>query len=94
MIELIYDTLDPDAAAYPKANKPKPGAHWHRQLTENIGVRQLVSRCYEAIGMAKTCEDIHELRQCVAQHYGNNCPPSRASETVRSFGKWRQTMGG
>jgi len=68
--ELIYDTLDPDVAAYLKANKPPGGVHWHRQLTENLGVRQLVSRCWEVIGIAKTCDDIHELRQRVAQHYG------------------------
>lgn len=68
--ELIYDTLDPDVAKYLKENKPEKGVHWHRQLTENVGVRQLVSRCYEVVGMAKTCDDIHELRQRVAQHYG------------------------
>lgn len=70
VIEMIYDTLDPDVAEYLKANKPPAGIHWHRQLTENLGVRQLVSRCWEVIGMAKTCDDIHELRQRVAQHYG------------------------
>ncbi|UHD44018.1 P63C domain-containing protein [Aureimonas altamirensis] len=70
VIELIYETLDPDVAKYLKENKPKAGIHWHRQLTENIGVRQLVSRCWEVIGMAKTCDDIHELRQRVAHHYG------------------------
>lgn len=70
VIELVYDTLDPDVAEYLKANKPEPGVHWHRQLTENLGVRTLVSRCYEVIGMAKTCDDIHELRVRVAQHYG------------------------
>lgn len=68
--ELIYDTLDEDVAKYLKENKPPPGVRWHQQLTENYGVRQLVSRCYEVIGMAKTCEDIHELRQRVARHYG------------------------
>lgn len=68
--ELIYDTLDPDVAKYLKENKPAPGVRWHQQLTENFGIRQLVSRCYEVIGMAKTCEDIRELRQRVAQHYG------------------------
>lgn len=68
--ELIYDTLDEDVAEYLKANKPPPGVRWHQQLTENHGVRQLVSRCYEVIGMSKTCDDIHELRQRVAQHYG------------------------
>lgn len=68
--ELVYDTLDTDVAAYLKANKPPPGVRWHQKLTENHGARQLVSRCYEVIGMAKTCDDIHELRQRVAQHYG------------------------
>lgn len=70
VIELIYDTLDADVAAYLKANKPPTGVHWHRQLTENLGVRQLVSRCWEVIGVSKTCDSIHELRQRVAQHYG------------------------
>lgn len=68
--ELIYDTLDEDVAKYLKENKPPPNARWHQQLTENHGIRQLVSRCYEVIGMSKTCDDIHELRQRVAQHYG------------------------
>jgi hypothetical protein len=70
VIELIYDTLDPDVAEYLKNNKPEPGIHWHRRLTENLGVSQLVSRCYEVIGMAKVCKDIKQLRQMVAQHYG------------------------
>lgn len=70
VIEMIYDTLDEDVAKYLKANKPEKGIHWHRQLTENVGIRQLVSRCYEVIGMAKTCRDIRELRQKVAEHYG------------------------
>ncbi|GAJ28148.1 P63C domain-containing protein [Acidomonas methanolica] len=71
VIELIYDTLDPDVATYLKENKPEKGVHWHRQLTENLGVRQLVSRCYEVVGMAKTCHDMRELREKVAEHYGN-----------------------
>lgn len=70
VIELIYDTLDPDVANYLKNNRPPPGIHWHRNLTENIGVRALVSRCYEVIGMAKECTDIRELRDKVARHYG------------------------
>jgi hypothetical protein len=47
VIELIYDTLDPDVAKYLKENKPPTGARWHQHLTENYGVRQLVSRCFE-----------------------------------------------
>lgn len=68
--ELIYDTLDEDVAAYLKANKPPAGVRWHQKLTENHGARQLVSRCYEVIGMSKTCDDIRELRSKVARHYG------------------------
>jgi hypothetical protein len=70
VIEMIYETLDPDVATYLKENKPPPGVHWHRQLSENIGVRSLVSRCYEVIGMAKECQNIRELREKVAVHYG------------------------
>lgn len=70
VIELIYETLDPDVAAYLKANKPPAGTHWHRQLTENYGARQLVSRCFEIVGMSKDCTTINELRSKVALHYG------------------------
>ena len=62
--------LDPDVAEYLKNNKPPPGVRWHRQLTENISIRGLVSRCYEVIGMAKECRDMRELRDKVARHYG------------------------
>jgi len=72
VIEMIYDTLDPDVAAYLRDNRPPPGVHWHRQLTDNVGVRALVSRCYEVIGMAKTCTNMRELRNRVAQHYGRS----------------------
>jgi len=70
VIELIYDTLDEDVAAYLKENKPPAGVRWHQQLTDNYGARQLVSRCYEVIGMSKTCDHIRELREKVAMHYG------------------------
>jgi len=70
VIEMIYDTLDPDVAAYIKTHRPPNGVHWHRQLTNDIGARQLVSRCYEVIGMAKPCTDMRELRDKVAEHYG------------------------
>ena len=70
VIELVYDTLDEDVAKYLRENKPPTGIRWHQQLTENLGVRQLVSRCFEVIGMAKTCNDMRELRDKVALHYG------------------------
>lgn len=71
VIEMIYDTLDSDVAKYLRDNRPPPGVHWHRQLSDNVGVRALVSRCYEVIGMAKTCSNMRELRDRVAEHYGN-----------------------
>jgi hypothetical protein len=70
IIELIYDTLDSDVSKYLKENKPTPGIRWHQQLTQNYGVRQLVSRCYEVIGVAKTCFTINELREKVGILYG------------------------
>ena len=70
VIELIYDTLDPDVAKYLRENRPPAGVHWHRNLTENYGVRQLVSRCYEVVGLAKSCRTMAELRKRVAHHYG------------------------
>jgi hypothetical protein len=70
VIELIYDTLDPDVAKYLRENRPPPGIHWHRNLTENHGIKRLVSRCYEVVGLSKSCETIGELRKKVAHHYG------------------------
>lgn len=70
VIELIYNTLDPDVAEYLKENKPEPGVCWHQQLTKNYGVRQLVSRCHEVVGVAKTCKSIGELREKVSHYYG------------------------
>ena len=70
VIELIYDTLDPDVAKYLRENRPPPGVHWHRNLTENHGVRRLVSRCYEIVGLSKSCQTMKELRKKVAHHYG------------------------
>ncbi|MXO98933.1 hypothetical protein GRI97_08025 [Altererythrobacter xixiisoli] len=70
VIELIYDTLDPDVAKYLRDNRPAPGIRWHQNLTENHGARQLVARCYEIVGLAKSCETMNELRQKVQHHYG------------------------
>jgi hypothetical protein len=70
VIELIYDTLDPDVAKYLRENRPPPGIRWHQNLTENYGARQLVSRCYEIVGLAKSCDSIGELRKKVDHHYG------------------------
>jgi P63C domain-containing protein len=70
VIELVYDTLDPDVAKYLRENRPPPGVRWHQNLTENYGVRQLISRCYEIVGLAKSCQTMIELRKKVSHHYG------------------------
>ena len=70
VIELVYDTLDPDVAKYLRDNRPPANVRWHQNLTENLGVRQLVSRCFEIVGLAKSCRTMGELRKKVAHHYG------------------------
>lgn len=87
VIELIYDTLDKDVAKYLRDNKPPTGVHWHRQLTDNIGVRALVSRCYEIIGMAKTCSNIQELKEQVNHHYKNAPIPLKMDEYLLELEK-------
>jgi hypothetical protein len=67
--ELIYDTLDPEVSAHLKTNKPPVGVKWHQNLTENFGVKVLVSRCYEIVGMAKACINIEQLKYMVAKYY-------------------------
>ena len=70
VIELIYDTLDPDVARYLRENRPPAGIKWHQQLSEDHGVHQLVSRCYEIVGLAKSCKTMSELKDRVSHHYG------------------------
>jgi len=72
VMQLIYEALDPDVAHYLKENKPKPyhGQNYHQWLTEDIGLRALIPHIYEVIGIAKTCRDMKELRDKVAEHYG------------------------
>jgi hypothetical protein len=72
VLELIYNALDPDIAKYLKENKPKPvhGKNYHQWMTQDIGLKALISHIYEIIGIAKTCTDMRELRDKVALHYG------------------------
>lgn len=72
--ELIYQALDPDIADYLKKNKPKPfhGQNYHQWLSEDIGLKSLVSHIYKVIGMGDGCQDMRELRDKVATRYGRN----------------------
>ncbi len=75
VLELIYDALDPDIAEHLKNNKPKPrfGQNYHQWLTEDVGLKSLVTHIHQVIGIAKTCKDMEELREKVA-HYYNKQP--------------------
>lgn len=72
VMELIYDALDPDIAKYLRENKPKPyhGQNYHQWFTQDIGLKALVPHIFEIIGIAKTCHDMGELREKVAESYG------------------------
>lgn len=68
--ELIYETLDPEVYEYLQNNRPPANVRWHQNLTENVGVKALVSRCYQVAGMATVCRTVDDLRRMVAEHYG------------------------
>jgi hypothetical protein len=72
VMELIYDALDPDIAQYLRENKPRPyhGQNYHQWFTQDVGLKALIPHIFEIIGMAKTCRDMRELREKVAEHYG------------------------
>jgi hypothetical protein len=38
-------------------------------LTEHLGVRNLVSRCYDVVGVAKSGQNIQDLREKINRHY-------------------------
>lgn len=70
VIRFIYNTLDEDVAKYLKENRPPKGVMWHQQLTENYGVRMLVTRCIEVTAFARTCTSMQQLAEMVALHFG------------------------
>ena len=72
VMELIYDALDADVAKTLRETKPSPrhGQNYHQWLTDNVGLKALVTHIHQVIGIAKTCDNITELRERVAVHYG------------------------
>lgn len=79
VMELIYNALDSDVAAYLKENKPPPvhGRNYHLWLSQHYGLKKLITHIYEIIGMAKTCNSMRELQQKVAYHYRGEAVPGR-----------------
>lgn len=71
-MELIYNALDPDVAAYLKANKPQPKhkQNYHQWFTQDYGLKQLIPHIYKVLVVAKNCNNIQELRENLEEYYG------------------------
>lgn len=71
VMELIYSALDSDVAEYLRTHKPPPRyqRNYHQWFTGDYGLKRLIPHIYKVIGIAKTCSDINELRQKVAEYY-------------------------
>lgn len=72
VMELIYHAFDPDVARYLKENKPPPykGQNYHQWMTQDVGLRHLIPHIHQVIGIARTCKDMRELRDKVAEEFG------------------------
>lgn len=72
VMELVYEYLDKDVAAWLKSNAPKPmyGQNYHQWLSSQYGLKKLVEHIWMVIGIAKTCTTMKELRDKMAAMYG------------------------
>ena len=88
VMELIYDALDSDVANYLKEHKPPPrhGHNYHQWFTKDYGLRQLIPHIYKVIGIAKTCTNIQELREKVAELYGKAPVQLRLNVSKKDIG--------
>ena len=73
VMELIYEYLEPDVAQWLRENAPKPkhGKNYHQWLSSQYGLQKLVQHIWQVIGMAKSCENISELKQAMAKTFGS-----------------------
>lgn len=74
VMELIYDKLDADVAKWLRENAPAPkkGQNYHQWLSSQYGLRKLIEHIWMVIGMARTCENMTELRDRVNALYGKS----------------------
>lgn len=72
VMELIYGYLDADVAEWLQNNAPKPrtGQNYHQWLSSQYGLKRLVQHIWMLIGMARTCQNMSELRQKTAEQFG------------------------
>jgi P63C domain. len=68
----IYDCLDKDVAEYLRKNKPPKytGQKYFQWLNETYGVKQLTQHIWQIVGMAKTCENMNELKKLAKEKFG------------------------
>jgi hypothetical protein len=73
VMELIYEYLDPDVSEWLRENAPKPkhGQNYHQWLSSQYGLQKLVQHIWQVIGMAKTCETLTELKERMAETFGD-----------------------
>jgi len=72
VMELVYEYLDTDVAQWLKDNAPTPrhGQNYHQWLSDQYGLRKLVEHIWKLIGIAKTCQNMSELRDKMAHLHG------------------------
>jgi len=68
VMELVYERMDKDVAQWLKDNAPAPrhGQNYHQWLSGQYGLKKLVEHIWMLIGMARSCENMTELRDRMA----------------------------
>jgi hypothetical protein len=72
VMELVYEYLDKDVAKWLKENAPAPrhGQNYHQWLSGQYGLKKLVEHIWLLIGISRTCDNMAELRQKMAELNG------------------------
>ncbi len=70
--ELVYEYMDSDVAQWLRDNAPKPrhGQNYHQWLSSQFGLKKLVEHIWKLVGIAKTCENMVELKDKMAIIHG------------------------
>ena len=79
VMELVYQYLDEDVAAWLKVNAPAPrhGQNYHQWLSAQYGLKKLVEHIWMLIGVAKSCNTMVELRDRMAELHGKHAVQMR-----------------
>ncbi len=72
IMELVYGYLDKDVAKWLKENAPAPrhGQNYHQWLSGQFGLKRLVEHIWVLIGVSRTCRNMLELREKMAELNG------------------------